>query len=169
MPGTSHKENESLRTVQRALDILNCFSLEQPELSLTEISNQINLAKSTTTRLLATLEHNQMISKNSSTLKYKLGQRLYYLGYITGKSTKIREAAKPVMDQLRDLIKETVNLYVLENDYRVCFEQSEGLESIRHSAKIGEPIPLWDGASGHVLLAYQDDEFKDTIFKKNRR
>jgi DNA-binding IclR family transcriptional regulator len=162
----NQKESESLRTVQRALDILNCFSLEEPELSLTEIANKIHLAKSTTTRLLATLELNHMVYKNPDTLKYRLGHRLYYLGHIARKSIKIREVAKPVMQQLRDLLKETVNLYVLEKDYRVCVEQIEGLMPLRHSVKIGERIPLCDGAaSGKAILAYQSDDFKNQIFK----
>jgi hypothetical protein len=42
------KDTDSLRTVQRALDILGCFFLQEPELSLTEIANKIALAKSTT-------------------------------------------------------------------------------------------------------------------------
>lgn len=159
------KDSDSLRTVQRAIDILNCFTLEQPELSLTEIAKKIDLAKSTTTRLLGTLELNNLVSKNPNTLKYKLGHRLYYLGYITGRSIKIREVAKPIMDVLRDFTKETVNLYILENDYRVCLEQSEGAMSIRHLVKIGERLPLWAGAGGKAILAYQSDEYKDDIFK----
>ncbi|WP_420544302.1 helix-turn-helix domain-containing protein [Symbiobacterium thermophilum] len=52
----SKKTETGLRTVQRAIDILYCFTLEEQELSLTEIANKISLAKSTTTRLLSTLE-----------------------------------------------------------------------------------------------------------------
>jgi len=162
-----HEKAESgLRTVQRALDILYCFTLEQQELSLTEIANKIQLAKSTTTRLLSTLEQNNFIVKDPDTLKYRLGQGLYYLGYIAGKSIEIKELAKPVMQRLRDETRETVNLYVLENDSRVCIEQCEGLQSVRHLVKIGEKLPLWAGAGGKVLLAYQSDDFQNRIFEQ---
>lgn len=160
------KESDSLRTVQRALDILNCFTLDDAELSLTEIANKISLAKSTTTRLLSTLEQNGFIIKNSNTLKYKLGQRLYYLGHIAAKSIEIREVARPVMKNLRNLTNETVNLYILENNVRVCYDQYEGLQSIRHLIRVGEKLPLWAGASGKVLLAYQDKEFQKRIFQE---
>jgi IclR family KDG regulon transcriptional repressor len=159
------KDTDSLRTVQRALDILNCFSLQEPELSLTEIANRIALAKSTTTRLLATLEHNGLITKNKETLKYKLGHKLHYLGYIAGKSVDIREITYPIMKELRDYTKETVNLYLLEDKYRVCIEQCEGLQSLRHLVKIGERLPLWAGAGGKVLLAYQSEELQNEIFQ----
>lgn len=61
-------ENESSkgsRTVQRSINIMNCFTMEESELTLTEISNKINLAKSTTSRLIDTLVHNGLLQKNS--------------------------------------------------------------------------------------------------------
>ncbi len=159
------KEPDSLRTVQRALEILNCFTLENVELTLTEIAKKISLAKSTTTRLLATLEQNGYVMKEQETLKYRLGHKLYYLGYIAGKSIDIRQLAIPSLKKLRDNTKETVNLYLLENEYRVCVEQFEGLQNLRHMVKIGEKLPLWAGAGGKVLLAFQDHEFQQRIFR----
>ncbi|BDG43934.1 IclR family transcriptional regulator [Saccharococcus caldoxylosilyticus] len=162
----SKKTETGLRTVQRAIDILYCFTLEEQELSLTEIANKISLAKSTTTRLLSTLEQNNLVVKDPVTLKYRLGQGIYYLGHIAGKSIKIREIARPIMEQLRNKTRETVNLYMLERDSRVCVEQCEGLQSIRHMVKIGEKLPLWAGAGGKAILAYQSPAFQQKIFEQ---
>ncbi|WP_368774850.1 IclR family transcriptional regulator [Bacillus aerius] len=164
MADKKSKEESGLRTVQRALDILSCFSEERQELTLTDISKEMNLAMSTTTRLLKALEMNHFVEKNQETMKYRLGQRLYLLGYIAGKSIKLRELAKPLMYTLRDETKETVNLYVLDHQSRVCIEQAEGLQSIRHLVKIGEKLPLYAGAGGKVLLAFQSEEFQQQVF-----
>ncbi|MEK5495867.1 MULTISPECIES: IclR family transcriptional regulator domain-containing protein [Bacillus] len=163
MADKKSKEESGLRTVQRALDILSCFSEERQELTLTDISKEMNLAMSTTTRLLKALEMNHFVEKNQETMKYRLGQRLYLLGYIAGKSIKLRELAKPLMYTLRDETKETVNLYVLDQKSRVCIEQAEGLQSIRHLVKIGEKLPLYAGAGGKVLLAFQSEEFQQQV------
>ena len=165
MANQTDKTDSGLRTVQRALDILFCFSVEEQELNLTEIANRINLAKSTTTRLLATLEQNNLIYKNPDTLKYKLGHALFYLGHVAKKSIGIVEFAKPIMQRIRDETRETVNLYVLEGTYRVCIEQYEGLQSVKHLVRIGEQLPLWAGAGGKVLLAYQPASFQEQIFQ----
>ncbi|MEW9669545.1 IclR family transcriptional regulator [Ammoniphilus sp. 3BR4] len=157
------KESESLRTVQRALDILGCFSVEQAELSLTEIANMISLAKSTTTRLLLTLEQNGYVVKNSETLRYRLGSKLFYLGHVVGQSMQFREIARPFMKRVRDEAKETVNLYVLEDMNRVCVEQVEGPLAIRHMVQIGQKLPLAVGAGGKVLLAFQDKSFQTQV------
>ncbi|MBD3860049.1 IclR family transcriptional regulator [Bacillus sp. 28A-2] len=164
MADKKSKEESGLRTVQRALDILYCFSEERQELTLTDISKEMNLAMSTTTRLLKALEMNHFVEKNQDTLKYRLGQRLYLLGYIAGKSIKLRELAKPLMYSLRDETRETVNLYVLDHTNRVCIEQAEGLQSIRHLVKVGEKLPLYAGAGGKVLLAFQSKEFQQKVF-----
>ncbi|WP_342045614.1 IclR family transcriptional regulator [Bacillus sp. OTU530] len=165
MPAEKENGGQGIRTVQRALDILACFSEAQSELNLTQISEKIGLAKSTTTRLLATLEQNGYVEKNLSTLKYKLGKTIYYLGHIAGKSIELKTVAKPIMDQLRDETKETINLHILDGTHRVCIEQSLGLNTISHSIKIGAKHPLWAGAGGKAILAFQDDEFIKTVLE----
>jgi DNA-binding IclR family transcriptional regulator len=63
----------SVRAVDRALDILLCFSQEKSVLSLTEIADHVGISKSTVHRLLATLESKRFLFRNSATGKYHLG------------------------------------------------------------------------------------------------
>lgn len=140
--------------------------MQKQELTLTEISKMIDLAKSTTTRMLSTLEANGLIVKNESTMKYKLGHKLYYMGSVAAKSFDIKEVAKPVMSKLREETSETVNLYTIVNDKRICIEQFEGLRPLRHLVSLGQPLPLFAGAGGKVLLAHQSESFQARIFKQ---
>jgi DNA-binding IclR family transcriptional regulator len=54
---------ESTRTVERALDILLCFTHDKPVLTLTQIAEQVELHKSTVHRLLVTLESKQFVRR----------------------------------------------------------------------------------------------------------
>jgi DNA-binding Lrp family transcriptional regulator len=63
----------SVRAVERALDILLCFSTEEPIQSLTQIAESVNLSKPTVHRLLASLEKKQFIAKDQATSQYRLG------------------------------------------------------------------------------------------------
>ncbi|WP_164219594.1 IclR family transcriptional regulator [Virgibacillus sp. YIM 98842] len=161
-------ENNSqvIRSVQRAIDVLQSFSNSKTELTLTEISNEIGLAKSTTSRLIATLEGNHFLEKDVGSGKYRLGRQLYFLGITAGRSIELKEVAKETMIRLRDQLKETINLYVLEGEYRVCIQQFESLQSVKHMIQIGQALPLTVGASGKVLLAYEPKEFIDEIMEK---
>ncbi|SDN06855.1 transcriptional regulator, IclR family [Fictibacillus solisalsi] len=150
---------KGIRTLQRSIDILECFTYEQPELTLTEISKKIELAKSTTTRLLATLEQNGLVQKDGNTLKYRLGKKLYFWGQIAEKTIEIKETAKPFMEKLRDDTRETVTLYLLEGHQRVCVQRFGSKHSVQHIVKVGEQLPLWAGAGGKAILAFQDEDF----------
>jgi hypothetical protein len=63
----------SVRAVERALDVLLCFTPEEPIQSLTQIAESVRLSKPTVHRLLAALEKKQFISKDQATSQYRLG------------------------------------------------------------------------------------------------
>jgi DNA-binding Lrp family transcriptional regulator len=65
----------SVRAVERALDILLCFTSEEPIQSLSQIAESVHLSKPTVHRLLATLEKKQFIAKDQVTSRYRLGIR----------------------------------------------------------------------------------------------
>jgi IclR family transcriptional regulator, KDG regulon repressor len=161
-----NNNQQIIRSVQRAIDILNCFQENNSELTLTEIANDTGLSKSTTTRLLATLERNKFIEKDLTTGKYRLGKQLYFLGYRAGRSIELKEVAKQTMIRLRNQLKETVNLYIKDGEHRVCIQQYESLQSVKHMIQIGQRLPLTVGASGKVLLAFESREFIDEIMEK---
>ncbi len=158
--------DSGIRSVQRALDILNCFTWEKKELSLTEIASLIGLPKSTTSRMLSTLTTNGYLQRDDLHGKYRLGTRLFYLGSIVKESFELRTIAKPVMTKLRDETKETVNLYIQEGTRRVCIDQVEGVLSVRRLVRIGEQFPLWLGASGKVLLAYGSETIRQVVYRE---
>ncbi|WP_246031689.1 IclR family transcriptional regulator [Salibacterium salarium] len=154
---------KGIRTLQRAIDILNCFHEEDRELTLTEISQKIELAKSTTTRLLSTLESNHFVEKNPMTAKYRLGRQLYFIGHVAGQSIELRPVAEPTMKRLRNQTKETVNLYVLDGNHRTCVQQYESTQSVKHMVSIGQKLPLTVGAGGKTLLAHQEKDYIENV------
>ncbi|MCM3771397.1 MULTISPECIES: IclR family transcriptional regulator [Priestia] len=159
---------KGIRTVQRSINVMNCFTFEEHELSLTEISQKINLAKSTTSRLLDTLVQNGFIQKKSSNLKYTLGYKMREFGRIAERSVSVEviEIAKPFMKKLRNETGESVSLFMLENKKRVCIKRYSSKQSISHVVNVGETLPLEIGAGGKVLLAFQPDSYIESILKE---
>lgn len=146
--------DSSVRTVERALSILNCFCEDKYELSLTEISKNIGLAPSTASRLILSLEKNDFLARNIDNQKYHLGFKLAKLGNLCFEHMGFRKIALPYMVELRDLFNESISLYVAERNYRVCVERVESTQSLRKVIDIGRQLPLTRGASGKLLLAY---------------
>ncbi|WP_438444795.1 IclR family transcriptional regulator [Gorillibacterium sp. sgz5001074] len=145
----------TVRAVERALDILLCFT-EEGELSLTEISAKVGLHKSTVHRLLASLEGKGFILRSPSTEKYRLGFRLWELAANLSQSDDPEVVLLPEMEHLRDELGETVSLYVRDGLERVRIQAVQSSQAIRRVAPVGARLPLYVGASSKVLVAFAD-------------
>lgn len=62
-----------IQSIQRAIDIINCFNEEDTELSLSQISERLSLHINTTRGIVQTLVANNLISHNKKTNVYSLG------------------------------------------------------------------------------------------------
>lgn len=152
------RDRDIVKTVDKCIDILFCFSQEEPELGISELSKKLGLYKSNVFRLLKTLEQRGLVSKNEQNQKYRLGLKLFDLGNIVISQIEVRSVALPVMRELSEKTRETVTLNIASNGERVCIEKVESVEDIRNFVQIGMHNPLYLGASGKVLLAFLPEE-----------
>ncbi|NLT95482.1 MAG: IclR family transcriptional regulator [Clostridia bacterium] len=162
-------KGDTVRSVEKAMDLLLAFSEEKTQLSLPEICAIMNMPKSTVYRLLSTLEKRRFIEHNKLSGKYQLGVPFLRLANIVLKNFDLREIALPVMIELRDLTGETINLYLKRGLERVCIEQAEGIHNLRRFSNIGDVLPLYCGASGKLLLAYQTEDEIEKVIKNGLR
>jgi DNA-binding IclR family transcriptional regulator len=58
------------------------------------------------------------------------------------------------MQELHRITRETISLYVMEGNERVCVERLESPQNVRIVARVGRRIPLYAGSAGKVFLAY---------------
>ncbi|MDQ0189913.1 IclR family transcriptional regulator [Alicyclobacillus cycloheptanicus] len=149
--------HDGVQSIDRAVAILNCFSMDVEELSLGEIADAAHLPKPTVYRLLSALRKHQWIEQDERTGLYRLGFGLFALGAIVGNQMDLRRSALPIMQRLAEETRETVNLNVLDGGERICIELVEGSHAIRNFVKIGTRNSLLAGASGKVLLANLPD------------
>ncbi|MBN6185506.1 IclR family transcriptional regulator [Aneurinibacillus sp. BA2021] len=145
---------ESVKSLEKTLDILESFSMDAPALSLTTIQRRTGLPKSTVFRLLHTLERRQYIQQNEATQKYELGFKFFSLGSIVQNAFNLREAALSVMRELMEKTDETIELNLLEGGRRVCIEKVDSSHTVRNFVRVGEQHDIHQGASGKVLFAY---------------
>ena len=157
----------NVRVVERVLQILNCFSKEQLNLSLTQISSQLGLPPSTTSRIVATLENYGYLARDEDTQKYYLGPSIARLGTLCYTQMDFRRIAVPYMIELREQFNESVGLYIASKGYRVCIERIESTHPLKRILNIGDRLPLTRGASGRLLLAYQPREVIEKLLAED--
>ncbi|UNK19251.1 IclR family transcriptional regulator [Paenibacillus sp. N3/727] len=143
----------TVRAVERALDILMCFT-KNHELALTEISSLIGLHKSTVHRLMTTLEEKGFVVRDSRTDKYRLGMKIWELSTHLSHSDDPAVLLLPAMESLRDRLGETVSLYLRDGAERIRIQAVQSNQAIRRVAQVGTRLPLSVGASSKVLVAY---------------
>ncbi len=71
-----------VRALERALDLLDAFTLAEPELSFTELTERSGLSKGTAVRLLSILERRGFLERSPDTDRYRIGLRTFELGSV---------------------------------------------------------------------------------------
>jgi IclR family transcriptional regulator, KDG regulon repressor len=156
------EQKANVRAVERALDILLCFT-DSTDLGLSEIASRLSLHKSTVHRLLATLENKGFLIRDAQTEKYRLGFRIWELSANLTHSDDPATVLLPEMERLRDLVGETVSLYVRDGNERIRIQAVQSNQPIRRVAPIGARMPLFVGASSKVLMAYAEPEVLEAV------
>ena len=161
-------KEDSVRSVERAFQILGAFTRDEYRLSLSELAKKIQLPVTTTLRLANTLEKLNILNRQEDR-SYTLGNKVYLLGSIAKANFRPQQIIYPHMKYIRDKTKEAVSLYGVEQEERVCYEHVESLLTMRCVMRVGDRAPLWAGAGGKVLLAFLgEDAIKREIEKAHK-
>ena len=152
--------------LDRALAILEVLSAEGPDLSLGEISDKLDLHKSTAHRLTMVLERHKLIERHSVSGRYRLGLKLFELGSRAISHLDLRERARPVLDQLVLETGETVHLGILDDTEVLYLDKVEPARSVRMSSTVGRRNPVYCTAMGKAILAYLPEAQVEAIVRK---
>jgi IclR family acetate operon transcriptional repressor len=147
-------KTSSVQSIERAIAILKAFSLEKEELGVTELSQRLNLHKSTVSRLLASLQREGLVEENHVTRKYRLGVALVTLGGLVLQRLDVSQVARPLMQALADTTQETVSLAVRDREEVVTIAQFPSPQPVKHIGWAGRRVPFHCTSTGKVLLAY---------------
>lgn len=161
----------------RAVRLLKLFSLEKPDLTLTQLSQGADLNKTTTHRLLRALQSESLVQRNSVTGRYSLGAGLMALGVQALSSSDLRRRARPILKLLARDTGETAQLEVPVEGGMLIIDEVTGRHAVAASGNIGTSWPMHATSSGKAYIAFDSnvldslpDEFpaltKNTITKK---
>ena len=110
-----------IQSVARSLEILELFDENTRELSIKEISNRLDLHKSTVHSLLKTLMHYGYIAQSTTTSDYHLGWKLYERGNLVTSQLDLRAIARKHLEKLNQQTNNTVHLVQLLGNEAVLF------------------------------------------------
>jgi IclR family transcriptional regulator, KDG regulon repressor len=156
--------SDLVRTVERSLDILLSFTARTPELSMTDIAERVGLHKSTTHRLLATLERRRFVERHPGTGLYRLGLQVARLAHVALDHDDLFHLALPYLRRLNEESRENVHLTVLDGTNVVYVHVIEGHGRVKLAAAPGQSLPATATASGKAILAFlPEDELRGIL------
>ena len=151
-------ETRAASVVSHALRVLRCFSVDEPMLGVTEIAARVGLHKSTVSRLLATLEQENVVERDPQSRRYRLGLGLISMAGPLLAELDERRVAYPVLQELTEQTRETSALMLWNGDQAVCVEQIPSPRQIKHTTPLGTRYNTALSSSVQLFLAAQPAE-----------
>ncbi|MBR1417803.1 MAG: IclR family transcriptional regulator [Synergistaceae bacterium] len=167
------KISDGIKSLGKALDILTCVGETYEGVSVTEVSDKLNINKATVSKMLSTMASRNFVRKDIHTRRYRLGYRLIELGSKLIEATDIRTEAYPYLKALEKQVNEVINLAVYDNGEIIYVDKFEGSRPLRLHSSVGGRADLTCTSVGKVLMAFlpeQDQAYlKDTHKKIEQR
>jgi DNA-binding IclR family transcriptional regulator len=158
---------EKAQMLNRAFQLLDCFTPDHPQLGVREAARMIGLSSSTTGRLMAAMKESGVLSQDPESRMYSLGGKVLSWAGVYTASLDVRQKAYFHMEQLFKSTQETISLYVIEGNDRVCVERMESNQSVRMTNRIGRRMPLYAGSAGKAFLAFVPEVRREEIIKSS--
>lgn len=154
----------AVQTVDRLVKIIDSFSSSRRSWTLTDLSEYLDLPKSTLHRFLRSLEAHGIVRQEEDSKQWHLGYRLLVWGSLAEKSTALQDVARPVMRNLTRETGETTILTVYQSHEVICVEKVESSHPVRLALEVGVRRPPHAGASSKALMAFlSEDEIEDIV------
>jgi len=152
-----------IRALAKAVFLLEQLA-EEREATPRRLAELIDEPRTTTYRLLRSLEALDLVETGAQPGSYRLGWKLMRLGAAVVERLDERQAALPVMERIHEYVGETVFLVVRRGLNAVCIERLEGLRVQSLALRLGGSLPLHVGAGPRALLAFEpESEWKTYV------
>ncbi|HET6499555.1 MAG TPA: IclR family transcriptional regulator [Amycolatopsis sp.] len=142
-----------MRNVLNALRVLEEVATRQP-VGVGELARVLDIPKSSVQRALVTLNTAGWIRPAAGEVtRWVMTTKALAVGGRASGDLGLRDAAMPVMEDLRRRTEETIHLTVPEDDKVVLIERLETTKPVRISMALGHALPLHASANGKAVLA----------------
>ena len=148
-------DKSQVQVIARAATILRALEEENKGLSLGQIAQRVNLARSTVQRIVAALETEKLVIAATPTGRVRLGPAILRLA--ASVRSDFVALARPFLERLSAELQETVDLAMVKKSHLIFVDQVIGSQRLRAVSAVGETFPLHCSANGKAYLAQLTD------------
>lgn len=155
-----------VKSLEKSLKVLECFSVEEPELGITEISQRLGLYKSNVHNIVSTFESCGYLEQNLQTGKYRLGHNIMKLSHVVSTSMGFHSVVRRCIDELSNDIDEIVYFGIPDKENVMYIEGAFPEKYYNIRTIQGLTAPMVCTSIGKAMLAFMNEEFIDKVLEK---
>ena len=149
-PVKPEKDRKFVEALSRGLDVLRAFSQGSVILGNQDIARITGLPKPTVSRMTYTLTKLGYLSYNTQLEKYQLNSGVLALGYAYVSNLKVRQLAKPYMDEFARQTNMSVGLTCRDRLHMIYVENRLPPEASLLRMDIGLKLPMASTSAGRA-------------------
>jgi DNA-binding IclR family transcriptional regulator len=153
-----------IQSLMKAHAILSAFTIERPNLTLSELSHATGYPKTTLYTLAATLVHMGYLEKDAD--RYALGSTIIELSPNVRVNVHIRDRAAPLLRGLAEELRGSVYLTVPKTDHVLYIYAIETTHRLQARSAIGGRAPFHSTSVGKAMLAFMEAEDVSSILQR---
>lgn len=138
-----------------SLRVLNLFTINEPEFTLSELAEKIGVGYSTMHRLTTTLLHEGFLARDLTTKKFRLGASILSAEKTIQSYYDICKISPLILKKLVKNTGEAAHLSILKDHQVVYLQKVESPNYANLLSHEGKLNPVHATSTGQVLLAYQ--------------
>ncbi len=161
------EEKYSIKVITKTMELLKCFSPKQSEWTANELSNKLNMNRTTVYRILTTLATGGFVQLNPKSGGFRLGSTLIGLSLALFDSMDIRTMAGPVLKGLTQKTGESVHLTIWYKDRVMVIDQWESPSDIKVLVPLGKKLSAHCTATGKIFLSELPEEEFDRYLSEH--
>lgn len=159
--------NKEFRSSMRnALQLLNLFTMDEPELSLSEITDKLQVGISTAHRLTNTLMVEGFLTKDSQTKKFRLGASILGMGNTIITQNQLCRISIPVLENLAINTGESAHIAILRDYQAIYLIRMDSKNTVHLLSHAGKQNPIHCTSSGQAILAFQSEKMIDGVIAR---
>ena len=158
-------KTKSVPAIEKAFVILEALASSQNGLSVSELTRNLNLPKSSTFGLLLTLERLGYLHRNENNGRYMFGMKIFTLANMAMNGLNLRKIATPLLRKLMKQTGLTVHLAIQEQNEAVIIEKVESPYTPKVETWVGKRMGIHCTAAGKSLISDWSEEDIDRLLQ----
>lgn len=143
----------------KGLRLLETLALSQSPRGVTDLAKELSFTKSNVHRLLVTMQQLGYVRQLPGQSDYELTTKIWELGSHVMRQMDLSKVARPAMQRLADITRETVHLSVLDGLDVLYVDKIESMQHIRAHTSVGSRAPAYTVATGKAMLSRMPDSY----------